>query len=265
MPRAEDKRRDALAKVPNIYGTLPVVALLPGSLCKCLKEAVEEHKKAQLVERTEFQWSVRNENIHPAELNLESRVNGYRCLNSKKFSVLRVNEETAASFDPASEPEGSVDQLSDYLHCAYNQATRAQGLGHSEALAQLAAFNKDFILTLIAQGMGGGKDGSLFTRIANLLLGKLIMTGDLIPYNGGFPIVIFHVLAFSGRKVTKEVDYVLSTLISWKDYHIPVDHHIRTAKELLELALKQHYQKDSVIILSSSPAGLLGARSGTAI
>lgn len=42
----EDEIRKTLEKIPTIYRTLPVIALLPGSLCKCLTTAYPDHQHA---------------------------------------------------------------------------------------------------------------------------------------------------------------------------------------------------------------------------
>lgn len=281
MPQNEEKVRLALAKVPKIYETLPVVALLPGSLCKCLKQAVQEDNIAQSAIKSQLPDA--DESLPSTNDNLLACLQGTHCLNSsgscsyggriwtfqeyhnsRTFSVLRVNEETASCFllSESRRPDASMHLLNDYLQQVYKEAKCKYGLEHLWAVACLSAANEEFFNGLAVQSAGLSEAESSFTSIANLLLGDVIIRRG--PRPSDEVDLTLHMLATTGRKATKEIDYILSTMVGWKHYKIPEDYHTRTATQLLENSLEQLRRTSNLLATNRSPAGLFGASFGTA-
>ncbi|KAJ9605048.1 hypothetical protein H2200_010438 [Cladophialophora chaetospira] len=286
MPQKEEKIRKTLAEVPNIYKILPVVVLLPGSLCKCLREAVKLYRAVEVgvTELTETKSTLDRAYVYlsqclSGELCLNS---GGSCswpsrlwplqelLNSTSLSVLYINEDTASCFELWPDAKAKMRHLNDYLYEACAKAIIERGLDRSGATEVLKMVNFDFHRGLLAQQalLGDKNQSSQFMsiRAASLLLGEVVRTNDRpVPGDGGFLFRTLEKLAQStGRTTTKEVDYVVATCTSWQGYSIPRNYSKLTARHLLEDALHQYHCQHEDMVPSRSPSGLLGGTSNSA-
>lgn len=84
----EDEIRKTLEKIPTIYRTLPVIALLPGSLCKCLTTAYPGYQHAIQTPRVGYPNSTSAEGLTPEASRafltspIALAVQGRWCVNS---------------------------------------------------------------------------------------------------------------------------------------------------------------------------------------
>lgn len=284
IPQREDQIREALAKIPTIYRTLPVVALLPGSLCVCLPDAYRAYTD------TLADASGGGAVLAETYSRLESAMHGQSCANSNgscswtsriwpsqelrystSIRVLWADDTAAACYDMNASSKRS------YPTDFRRRLKSFETLNHDQILKALstknAQFRTDMLQALIyALRMPRFPPGQekQHTNIfgASFLLGQRItipqgMQSDYPNLDGIIRMVqVCDVLANTKRSATDPRDYVISAWVDWAGYTIPHNFKSMTAWDLLGDALQRFrllggdISDTEVFVPSRCPAGL---------
>ena len=284
VPQSDEKIQRTLAAIPSIFSTLPVTALLPGSLCKCLPHAFKQYEAAKL-SASHTTASVNGDNLSVTSKALEDAVDGKICLNSNgasswgtriwpleeyfhstSFTALYVDEERATCFLD-NDSEADVGRLNDYLLLLYKKHSDQDG--HTPSEAMLAVRDKVSVHYVMLSGLMTHTKRSHDEQIASILLGDStspqLLISDPLGSHGSYHLLLkLFALGEMGRSATKDIDYILSAWTRWPEYRIPDDFRTLRAGYLLSDALHQLHRKLGLFIPSWCPAGLLGGLSKTA-
>jgi len=276
IPQQEDEIRKTLAKISTIYRALPVIALLPGSLCRCLTTAYPDYQHAVRTPQVGYPTSSSADASISAASNaflsspLALAVQGLQCVNSngscswtsrvwpsqevryaKSIKVIWADPEVSmcqilpsVSWNAPSEavlPLSFSKKLGSNLGQDYHGAVRA--IRHKND-----QFFNDLGYTLVnameAQRINFTNRGFI-CFVADFLLGRELQ----IPQNALFSdsdvdgitrvIKAATTLANTRRQATEEKDYVFAVWHDWAGYQRPSNSNKMSVWELLEDAVHQ--------------------------
>jgi hypothetical protein len=237
-----------LAQIPNIFTTLQVVVLFPGSLCTCLSRHVEK-----------YDYTERHAHVDSQSRKFSLFETARACRNALGFSswfdrlwtaqemnyassaLVCWNIKTPAScvMGPRSKvlTPAEIEMLSPYASCFLKKQWSFTG---SLEIACCALY--DMLSEYFANG------GRAFTsyRTGGLDLSLLLvrfLTGQRIEKPPGFHLEMhfnnIYELRFSRRRASLERDFVVAVWVDLYGYAIPPSFMTMTTLELLEDAIQQ--------------------------
>ncbi|OAP57222.1 hypothetical protein AYL99_07960 [Fonsecaea erecta] len=293
---SDEEWADVLMSIPHVFKTLPVIALFPGRLCRCLSTTYQRYQNAiqgpqdgprsvafgtskavgeayerlrDIITATECiyanGWCSWVDRIWPSE---ELRY-------SRQISVCWAEEGFADCRQPGN-PTLKPEELSGMPMLLYRDM-ESNGASHEDIITEIRRRGSKWIRRLwlaigenlkeyseAASTSSFSLDQRKSEDMARFLLGEVMQLGnssnalsDLFRF-----VWACEILAQTGKQATKPHDYIFSVWADWPSYQVPRSFSHLTCFELLADALDQFKSGDhQVFVPSSSPAGLINSSS----
>lgn len=269
-----------LAKIPAVYRTLDVVAIMPGASCECLHRMTSKIIKAAEAgtmkhEQIEAVW--RNELVERSGCLRFVGLNAWfdrlwtrqEFMYSRRITVLRTSETLAPCVGE------DVDQLEGFSYHLYMRMIR-KGYTVREAFETLRIANSAYLSNAMDAmtvycGYGNPDFDNQVDAVAMLsyfLCGSTIenpqteVSRDNISDRLKNFFYDLSVLGKSARKATNERDYVIAVWVDCPGYEKPSGWRNQSLAKLLEDAILQLEYNFGVSPVSNAPAGLFGNTQG---
>ncbi|KKY14869.1 hypothetical protein UCRPC4_g06636 [Phaeomoniella chlamydospora] len=247
IPQTDEQIRQALAKIPLIYQTLDVVALMPGSRCACLGDDETCYGDKEV-------WKCLN------ALGLCSYFNRQwprqELLYSQSIRVVRTSTKQLPCM---TEYEESPDLPYVRLQLARHKAILTD---KTDLFVRLSADQLLFVANMNASMKECGltrDDGYRF--LAGQLITKPCRPQGVAQRLRNF-IGNLESLSYSNRKATNPRDYVISAWVDCPDYEVPRKFKAMSLAELMDDALRQLEHNHGVTLPTSAVGGLFSECSG---
>lgn len=263
--KSEDQIRIALARIPSIYRTLDVVALMPGAVCKCARKTAD--------------WIF--------DPNWEHHQSAMGCINvvgfcsyfdrvwtrqelyySRCIRIMRTSNEEI----PCVRSVADAHSLSSFANCLFTRFL-SEGYPREEAFSRIEPRKELFLidaLEAVKEYTEGPSHYSSYgdryefkERFAEFLSGQKITNPkrEIQQDKGTILREFLHqlsVLGLSNRRATKARDYVTSVWVDCPGYILPKDFKAMCLPSLLDDAVRQLEVNHGVSLLVTSGAGLFG-------
>ncbi|RMZ92496.1 hypothetical protein DV736_g260, partial [Chaetothyriales sp. CBS 134916] len=283
-----------LMSIPFVFKTLPVIAVFPGRLCRCLTTAYRQYGDAaegSLNSARSVSYGTSTV-VGEAYSRLQDIITGSECIYangwcswvdriwpsvelrySRQISVCWVEEGFADCRQPGN-PDLHPEDLTGPPLMLY-RARQSNGASHEDIIAEISMRSRRWIRGIwlaIGQNLrdysqaSSTRSFSLEQRMsedmARFLLGEVMQFGGLSDaLSDLFPFIwACENLAQTTKRATKPHDYIFSVWADWPSYQVPRPFSHLTCFELLADALDQFKFGDyQVFVPSSSPAGLINS------
>ncbi|KIY01075.1 uncharacterized protein Z520_02627 [Fonsecaea multimorphosa CBS 102226] len=293
---SDEEWADVLMSIPLVFKTLPVIALFPGRLCRCLSTTWQRYQDAvqgpqdgprsaafdtskvvgeayerlrDIITATECiyanGWCSWVDRIWPSE---ELRY-------SRQISVCWVEEGFADCRQPGN-PNLKPEELSGLPLLLYREM-QSTGVSHEDTMIAIRRRGSRWIRRLWLAIGENLKEYSEATSTSSFSLDQRksedmarFLLGDIMHFGNSSTALsdLFRfvwaceILAQTGKRATKAHDYIFSVWADWPSYQIPRSFSHLTCFELLADALDQFKSRDhQVFVPSSSPSGLINSSS----
>ncbi|KAJ9602133.1 hypothetical protein H2200_013253 [Cladophialophora chaetospira] len=281
VPQKDEQIRRTLSVIPTIFRTLPVIALLPGSICKCLRVAYEDYRRAPDTD---------------SSFRLNKAVLGAECINSngscgwtsriwplqelrysRSVQALWADEEPAECHGIGADTDAFEDSKAPGLaRSVYRKVGNVNQSQVNIAVRAIRTKNRRFLLDLLGSVTLAARS-PLFPKpysdvpcwMAEFLLGTRMPLDQaeqsLLKFDAYNALTLRNAcasLANTSRQATDPRDFVLSVWISWPFYNIPINFRQMSAWEMFADAIEQFQAEGSSqsrqrVILTRCPGGLL--------
>jgi len=293
IPQNSLEVKEALGAIPLVYKYLSVIALFPGSLCKCLGNAFKEYQ----IHKAERSHLANIDEDMALEISgLDMCLDGSDCLSSngsctytdriwpaqeiRYASIIKImwaSCEIAPCYNGDGQQQEALIGLRGYTRELYKsmlsyKSSQEQPLSHEDIIQKLRTKNTSFIEQVKGSLMykraekGGSSyhEESLDKIVACFLLGKTVQEQHVPADDEEETTVRFfnncEDIAHTQRKASNMEDYVLSVWVDWSPYKIPDDFQKLSVYQLLGDALRtSHRPRYQYFVPSTFPVGLLGS------
>lgn len=262
----DDDIRTTLAKIPSIYRTLDVVALMPGSLCSCLQQQADWLYSEKELTPFSHRWGdMLTGCVHCLGLcSYFDRVwTRQELLYSQSIRIVRT------SFDetPCVKSVDDVHNLSSFTNRLFIRYLQ-EGLTREQALLRIQSENLLFSgesYSSIQLYRGSSHDGraSRIQQVGFLLGQRLLRQEQETRQQDGKSrlhefLYRLESMGRSNRRATKARDYVTSVWVDCPGYILPKDFKKMCLPSLLEDAVRQLENNHGVSIPVIRSTGILG-------
>jgi len=282
---SDEEWAGVLVSIPLVFKTLPVIALFPGRLCRCLTIAYRRYRDAvegpqEGARSAAFGTS---KVVGEAYDRLQDIITGTECIYangwcswvgriwpsqelrySRQISVCWAEEGFADCHQP-SNPALKPEELTGLPLLLY-RARQSDGVPHEEIISEIRLRGTKWIRAIWLAICENLKDysqapsTSLFSveqrkseDMARFLLGDVMQFGISTALSDLSRFVwACEILAQTSRRATKPYDYIFSVWADWPSYQVPCPFSHLTCFELLADALDQLKSGDHQVFVLQS-------------